>query len=159
MDDAVARVEAALRELGIASTPMVFDRPTSTAEEAAVAVGCELGQIVKTLVFVADGRYVLVLAAGDRRVDPASLARLLGMPRKRLRMATPAEVLAATGFEVGGVPPVGHRQRFDVIVDESLARFATVWAAAGAPNAVFAVEPGELVRAARGQWAAIAQER
>ncbi|GBD22711.1 Cys-tRNA(Pro)/Cys-tRNA(Cys) deacylase YbaK [bacterium HR29] len=159
MEAAVARVAAALHELGIPSEPVVFSQPTSTAEEAAAAVGCELGQIVKTLVFMADGRCVLVLVAGDRRVDPTRLARILGMPRKRVRMATPAEVRAATGYDVGGVPPVGHGETFDVIIDESLRRYGTVWAAAGTPNAVFPVGTDELARAVKGQWAAIAQER
>lgn len=158
MNAAVARVAAALREHGIAGDPLIYEQATSTAEEAAKAVGCQLGQIVKTLVFVADGRFILVLVAGDRRVDPARLAQLLGMPRKRVRMATAEEVRSATGYEVGGVPPLGLPQRFDVIIDERLRDFDTVWAAAGAHNAVFAVRVDDLVRATRGQWAAVTRE-
>ncbi len=131
---------------------------TSTALEAADAVGCELGQIVKTLFFMAEGRPTIALVAGDRQVDTAALAELLGVGRKRLKMGTPAEVLARTGYEVGGVAPVGLLSPADVVVDRSLHRFGRVWAAAGAPNAVFEAGTSTLVAAIGGQWAAITKE-
>lgn len=130
--DGVARVEAALRAHGIASRIERFPAGTATVAEAAAAVGCEPGQIVKTLVFLAEGRPAVALAAGDRRIDDAALARLLGVPRKRLKLAPPTEVLARTGYAVGGVPPLGLPDGWDVVADESLARFGRVWAAAGA---------------------------
>ena len=132
-----------------------MDASTRTAEEAARACGCERGQIVKTLFFFADGRPTVVLTAGDRQVDTALLAQLVGVGRKKLKMGTADEVLAHTGFPVGGVSPVGQLNPSDVVVDESLQRFENVWAAAGAGNAVFPVATEALVSAVSGQWAAI----
>ncbi|MEO6398311.1 MAG: YbaK/EbsC family protein [Tepidiformaceae bacterium] len=149
------RVRAALRNLGLPGEATEMDASTRTAEEAAAACGCERGQIVKTLFFFADGRPTVVLAAGDRQVDTALLAQLVGVGRKKLRMGTAEEVLAHTGFPVGGVSPVGQLNPSDVVVDESLQRFENVWAAAGAGNAVFPVATEALVNAVRGQWAAI----
>ena len=155
--DGVARVEAALRAHGIASRIERFPAGTATAADAAAAVGCEPGQIVKTLVFLAEGRPAVALAAGDRRIDDASLARLLGVPRKRLKLAPPAEVLARTGFAVGGVPPLGLPADWHALADESLGRFGRVWAAAGANDAVFAVDTDALLAAARARLAPIAK--
>jgi Cys-tRNA(Pro) deacylase len=153
------RVAAALARLGLGSNIAEFAESTSTAEEAARAVGCELGQIVKTLFFLAEGRPTLALVAGDRQVDTAALASLLGVGRKRLKMATPEQTLALTGYEVGGIAPVGVFAPADVVLDRSLERFEDVWAAAGTPNAVFAARTGDLARAVRGQWADITRER
>ena len=134
----------------------VFDAgSTHTAQEAADAVGCALGQIVKTLFFVAEGRPTMVLAAGDRQVDTAMLAPILGVGRKKLKMGTPSEVLEYTGFPVGGVAPVGWPKPVDVVVDDSLRRFEEVWAAAGASNAVLMARTDDLVRAINGQWASV----
>lgn len=156
--DGVTRVEAALRAHGIASRVERFPAGTATAADAAAAVGCEPGQIVKTLVFLAAGRPTVALAAGDRQIDTAALARLLGVSRKRLRLAPPAEVLARTGYAVGGVPPLGLPDGWDVVADESLGRFRRVWAAAGADDAVFAVDTDALLNACRAQRAAIARQ-
>lgn len=149
------RVERALEALQLPANLRQFDGSTRTAQDAADAVGCELGQIVKTLFFFADGRPTTVLAAGDRHVDTALLAQLLGVGRKKLRMGSPEEVLAFTGFSVGGVSPVGSANSSDVVVDDSLQRFSSIWAAAGAANAVFAAETNALVTGIHGQWAAI----
>lgn len=149
------RARAALEELGIAADIRRYPESTATAEAAAAAVGCEPGQIVKSLVFIADGRLTLALVAGDRHVDTAALAALVGVGRKRLRMATPGEVKARTGYPVGGVAPVGAIECADVVVDESLQRFATVWAAAGSEDTVFAADTATLVEKTEGQWAAI----
>ncbi|KAA0230236.1 YbaK/EbsC family protein [bacterium] len=152
------RVRTALAALGLPSEIVCFDGTTATAQEAADAVGCELGQIVKTLFFLADGRPTIALVAGDRQVDTSALAELLGVGRKKLKMGAPTEVLEFTGFQVGGVAPVGHLHRPDVVVDESLGRFERVWAAAGAHNAVFEAVTRDLVAAIHGQWAAITKE-
>lgn len=150
------RVQQALEALGLPGRVRVFeDGSTHTAQEAADAVGCELGQIVKTLFFMAGGRPTMVLAAGDRQVDTALLAPILGVGRKKLKMGTPAEVMEYTGYPVGGVAPIGWPKPVDVVVDDSLKRFAEVWAAAGAPNAVFPAQTGDLVRAINGQWATV----
>ncbi len=151
------RVAAALRELGVDGELRTFAERTATAEEAAAAVGCAPGQIVKTLFFLADGRPTMVLMAGDRQVDTAALASLLGVSRKRLKMGSPEEVLEHTGYAVGGVAPVGWPGAADVVVDDSLRRFDRVWAAAGDAHAVFGVGLAELVGAIGGQWAAIAK--
>src|SRR6185436_13912919 len=126
------RVQSALETLGLPGRVRVFDEAsTHTAQEAADAVGCQLGQIVKTLFFMADGRPTMALVAGDRQVDTAALAELVGIGRKRLKMGSPEEVRAATGYEVGGVAPVGWPAACDVVADESLRRFDDIWASAG----------------------------
>ncbi len=152
------RVAEALRVLGLPAEVRWFAERTATAAEAAAAVGCEPGQIVKTLFFMADGRPTMVLAAGDRQVDTAALAEILGVGRKRLKMGSPAEVREHTGYDIGGVAPVGWPTRPDVVADDSLQRFELVWAAAGAANAVFAARTADLVAAVGGQWARICRE-
>ncbi|MBI2766405.1 MAG: YbaK/EbsC family protein [Chloroflexi bacterium] len=149
------RARAALIELGLPADLVTFGASTRTAPEAAAAVGCELGQIVKSLFFLAGGRPTLVLVAGDRQADTAKLAELVGVPRKKLAMGTPEQVMEYTGYPVGGVAPVGHAQRCDIIVDDSLGRFERVWAAAGSGNTVFEAVTADLVAKVEGQWAAI----
>jgi Cys-tRNA(Pro) deacylase len=149
------RVRAALQALGLPPHLTEFDASTHTAADAAAAVGCELGQIVKTLFFLADGRPTVVLVAGDRQADTALLAQLVGVGRKRLKMGTPAEVLDYTGYPVGGVSPVGLVRPCDVVIDDSLQRFETLWAAAGSGNTVFAIATAVLVAATNGQLATI----
>jgi prolyl-tRNA editing enzyme YbaK/EbsC (Cys-tRNA(Pro) deacylase) len=132
------RVAERLREAGLDVTVREHAASTRTAAEAAAAAGCELGQIVKSLVFVDAGGPVLVLCAGDRRVDAAALAA---------RQASAAEVRDATGFAIGGVPPLGHDRPLRTVVDSSLRRFPTLWCAAGTPRAVFEVETARLIAA------------
>ncbi len=151
-------MQEALERLGLPARVVEFDGSTSTAADAAAAVGCELGQIVKTLFFMAGGRPTIALVAGDRQVDTARLAGLVGVGRKKLKMGTPDEVLTLTGFPVGGVAPVGLATPCDVVVDESLRRFEDLWAAAGAGNAVFKAATNDLVSALNGQWAAIVRD-
>lgn len=156
---APARVQSALEALGLPGRVRVFDgASTHTAQEAADAVGCKLGQIVKTLFFMAEGRPTMALVAGDRQVDTAALAELVGVGRKKLKMGTPEEVLATTGYEVGGVAPVGWVHPCDVVADDSLRRFEDIWAAAGSPNAVFPARTGDLVGAIGAQWARIVKD-
>ena len=157
--DGPARVEEAMRACGLESPIERFPEGTATALEAANALGCELGQIVKTLILLADGRPTAVLVAGDRQADTAALARLLGVARKRLKMARAEQVLQLTGYRVGGVPPVGLPGDWDVIADDSLTRFSQVWAAAGASDALFGAGTDELVAAAGAQLAAISRTR
>ncbi|GIW13325.1 MAG: aminoacyl-tRNA deacylase [Tepidiforma sp.] len=152
------RVAEALRALGLPDRVRVFEQSTATAEEAAAAAGCSVGQIIKTLFFLAEGRPTMVLMAGDRQVDTARLAQILGVGRKRLKMGTREEVRQFTGYEVGGVAPVGWLQPADVVVDASLRRFETAWAAAGTPNAVFETGVEALAAALGGQWAEVAKD-
>ena len=149
------RVSAALEALGLPSAVTNFEASTHTAQGAADAVGCERGQIVKTLFFVADGRGTVVLAAGDRQVDTGLLAPLLGVGRKKVKMGSPEEVLQRTGYAVGGVSPVGLATPCDIVVDDSLKRFDFVWAAAGTGRSVFPAETDKLVAAIGGQWATV----
>jgi len=132
------KVQERLRQRGLEVEVRELADSTRTAAEAAAAVGVEAGQIVKSLVFTEDGGApFLVLCAGDRRVDTA----LFGT----VRPATATEVRAASGFAIGGVPPLGHDRPLRTVVDESLRRFETVWCAAGTPNAVFPVLTEELI--------------
>jgi prolyl-tRNA editing enzyme YbaK/EbsC (Cys-tRNA(Pro) deacylase) len=141
MHPTVTKLRDRLRELGLEIEVHELDRSTRTAADAAAAVGVEVGQIVKSLVFAADDRPpFLVLCAGDRRVD----TRLLG---NGVRTATADQVREASGFAIGGVPPLGHDRTLDTIVDESLRRFEVVWCAGGTPNAVFPVRTDDLIAA------------
>jgi prolyl-tRNA editing enzyme YbaK/EbsC (Cys-tRNA(Pro) deacylase) len=134
------KVEERLRERGLDVRVHVLPGSTRTAAEAAAAVGCELGQIVKSLVFVVGGTPTMCLCAGDRRVDPAKLG-------DGARPAGADEAREATGFAIGGVPPLGHDRELPTVVDESLRRFETVWCAAGTPHAVFEARLDDLLRA------------
>jgi prolyl-tRNA editing enzyme YbaK/EbsC (Cys-tRNA(Pro) deacylase) len=126
MHPTAAKVQERLAARGLDVEVQVLPDSTRTAAEAAAACGCDVGQIVKSLVFVVDGVPTMVLCAGDRRV-----AEVEGRP------ASADEVRAATGFSIGGVPPLGHDAELPTIVDESLRRFDRVWCAAGTPHAVF----------------------
>ena len=152
------RVQTALAALGLPGRVVGFSASTRTAAEAAAAVGCELGQIVKSLLFLAAGRPTLVLVAGDRQVDTARLAELLGTTRKRVKMGSNEEVERITGYAPGGVAPVGTITPCDIVIDESLTRFPDIWAAAGSGHAVFPAAMMDLAAAVKGQWAAITRE-
>ncbi|HCV00728.1 MAG: hypothetical protein CL897_01075 [Dehalococcoidia bacterium] len=151
--DGPARVAKAISICGLEASIERFDDGTSTAIDAAAALKCELGQIVKTLVLLAEKRPTAVLVPGDRQVDMAALARLLGIPRKRLKMVPLEQVLNLTGYPVGGVPPVGLPGQWDVIAEKSLMRFSKVWAAAGAIDALFCTSPEKLLEATQAQLA------
>jgi prolyl-tRNA editing enzyme YbaK/EbsC (Cys-tRNA(Pro) deacylase) len=149
------RVQEALRVLGLPDDVRVLGDSTRTAPEAAATVGCELGAIVKSLVFrgAASGEAVLALVSGDNRADEDRVAAAVGEPVLR---ADADFVRAATGYAIGGVAPVGHPRPLRTVVDEDLLRFETVWAAAGTPRAVFGVAPAELFAAMGAAPAAIA---
>jgi len=124
-----------------------FPEGTRTAEDAAAAIGCALGQIVKSLVFLAAGRPVVALVSGANRLDTARLGTLAGEP---VIKADAGITRAATGYSIGGVPPFGHEQPLAVYVDRDLLGYALVWAAAGRPDSVFAVTPGRLLEISGG---------
>jgi prolyl-tRNA editing enzyme YbaK/EbsC (Cys-tRNA(Pro) deacylase) len=134
MHPTAAKVQERLAERGLDVEVVDLPDSTRTAAEAAEACGCELGQIVKSLVFVVDGEPTMILCAGDRRVT-----RIDGTP------ASADEVREATGFSIGGVPPLGHERDLPTIIDESLRRFERVWCAAGTPHAVFEVAIDRLI--------------
>lgn len=142
---AVERVRAALAAAGSTAEIIALADTARTAQDAARSVGVELGAIVKSLVFAVDGRAVMALVAGDRRCDTAALARVLGLDGKVGR-ADADTVRDATGFTIGGVPPIAHTTPLATAIDASLGRFATVYAAAGHPHCVFGTSPDELAR-------------
>jgi Cys-tRNA(Pro) deacylase len=121
-----------------------FEQSTHSSAEAAAAIGCDVAQIAKSMLFrAADGTPVLVVASGANRVDEKKVAALIGQKIKR---AEPDFILQHTGFAPGGVAPVGHRTPPMTVLDEHLQRYETIWAAAGGPNAVFALTPPDLQR-------------
>ena len=135
------RVIQSARSLGLDVEVRQLESSTATAGEAAVAVGCEQDQIAKSLVFVADGDPVLCIVSGADRVDLDALADALDVAE--VRQASPDEVCAATGFKIGGVPPFGHG--LPVVLDDSVLRQDTVWAAGGDGHSLFRVDPVRLV--------------
>ena len=129
------------RDLGLEVDVQRLERSTRTVSDAAEAVGCRESEIAKSIVFVADGEPVVCIASGEHRVDLDLLADAIDAAE--IRQASAEEVRAATGFPVGGVPPLGHE--VPVVLDESLLRHARVWAAAGDGHSLFCVDPRQLV--------------
>jgi prolyl-tRNA editing enzyme YbaK/EbsC (Cys-tRNA(Pro) deacylase) len=154
-------IDAAARK-GVTLDVRVFEASTHTAEEAAATVGAELGQIVKSLVFVTPSERgglepVLCLVSGPNRVDLARLAAVTGAAD--IRRATANEARDLTGFTIGGIPPIGHARPMRVVMDPDLGRFQVVWAAAGSPTAVFPVTPATLRMLSNAHVAPICEER
>lgn len=148
MKQSVLRVADALGAAGLAAEIRELSASTRTAEEAATAVGTTVPRIVKSLVFLADDTPILALVSGSNLLDTERLGTALG---KRISRADAATVRAATGFAIGGVPPLGHATALDVLIDRDLLQFDVVWAAAGTPHAVFPIAPADLVRATGGR--------
>lgn len=147
------RVQDALAAAGVAARVVELAASARTAREAADALGVAVGQIAKSLIFRgASGRAVLVVAAGDRRVDEARIAAALGEPIGR---ADPAFVREHAGFAIGGVAPLAHARPMATFVDASLRRFDLLWAAGGTPHCVFPITPAELLRVAGGTELAV----
>ena len=148
------RVQEALRALGLSLEVVELPQSTRTAVEAAVAVGCNVEQIVKSLVF--RGKHskkpILVVASGSNRVNEKRMAEFVGEPIER---ADPDFVRAHTGYVIGGVAPVGHPEQIETFIDEDLMQYSEIWAAAGNPNAVFRLGPEDLKRMAGGRVVAI----
>jgi Cys-tRNA(Pro) deacylase len=152
---ATERVLRALADRGLHVEVSEFPQGTRTADDAARAIGTTIGQIVKSLVFVADGRPVLALTSGKNRVDGAKLARAAGAAR--VERAGADQVRATTGFSIGGVPPVGHATAIETFIDEDLLRYDVIYAAAGTPTAIFPITPDDLVRVTGGKIADLAR--
>ena len=140
MHPTAARLQSRLAADGLGIKVVTLTDSARTAAQAAAALGCEVGQIVKSLVFVDSESPLLCLCAGDRRVDTEKLG-------ERVRQAKGDEVREATGFAIGGVPPLGHERPLRTVVDASLRRFETVWCAGGTPHAVFPVATEALIAA------------
>jgi prolyl-tRNA editing enzyme YbaK/EbsC (Cys-tRNA(Pro) deacylase) len=146
LGNAVDRVSAALARAGVDAEIREFPEGTRTAPEAAAAVGCEVGQICKSLVFRVGDEPLLVVASGANRVDEGRLGAVKADARW---------VREQTGFAIGGVPPVGHEPPLETVIDEDLLRYDVVWAAAGTPRAVFAIAPDALVSVSGGRVARV----
>jgi prolyl-tRNA editing enzyme YbaK/EbsC (Cys-tRNA(Pro) deacylase) len=150
--DGAIRIQAVL---GDAFRVLEFEQSTHSSAEAAAAIGCDVAQIAKSMLFrAADDRPVLVVTSGASRVDEKKVAALLG---QKISRADAAFVLERTGFAVGGVPPVGHAMPPVTLLDQGLQNFGTIWAAAGSPNAVFALTPDDLVRLTGADFADVAK--
>jgi Cys-tRNA(Pro) deacylase len=146
------KVQAAL---GDSFQVVEFEASTRTSEDAAAAIGCSVAEIAKSLVFkTAAGRPVLVIASGANRVDEKKVRALLG---EKIERADADFVREATGYVIGGVPPLAHATEPVVLIDRDLEAFEAIWAAAGTPNAVFRLTPADLVRLTGGQVADLAR--
>jgi prolyl-tRNA editing enzyme YbaK/EbsC (Cys-tRNA(Pro) deacylase) len=147
-------VQAALDAAGVACQVVELPASTRSAREAAAAIGCEPAQIAKSIVFrgATSGAAYLVIARGSELIAEAAVAREVG---EAVSVASPDFVRQATGFAIGGVPPVGHARPLATLIDEGLLAVGTLWAAAGTPNAVFRLTPEELQRLAGSRVVAV----
>ncbi|MBN1529628.1 MAG: YbaK/EbsC family protein [Thermoleophilaceae bacterium] len=148
------RLAESARSLGIEVRVQRLEQSTRTVSDAALAVGCQESEIAKSIVFVADGDPVVCVASGRHRIDAEKLADALDVAE--VRQAAADEVRAATGFAIGGVPPFGHD--LPVILDQDLLEHECVWAAAGDPHSLFAVDPRELARCTRARVIAVGED-
>jgi len=153
---AVDRVEAAARALDLDIAIREFPAGTRTAEEAAAAIGVEVGQIVKSLVFAVDGSITVALVSGANRLDEKALAAVAG--GTKVKRVDADAVRAATSYAIGGIPPFGHPKQLPTFIDRDLLDFDVVWAAAGSHTHVFAVTPADLVAATGGEVADLRAE-
>jgi prolyl-tRNA editing enzyme YbaK/EbsC (Cys-tRNA(Pro) deacylase) len=150
LSSSAQKIQDQLKSLGYEYTVIEHNESTRTAQEAADRAGCELGQIVKSLIFQGrdSGKPILVLTSGANRVDEKRISEYAGEP---IRRADADFVRLVTGFAIGGVPPVGHLQKMETYIDEDFLQYPTIWAAAGTPNAIFELQTGDLQRMTHGQ--------
>jgi len=150
LSSSAKKVQEVLKVLGLELQVVELQETTRTSADAARAVGCEVGQIAKSLVFRGQKtqRPILVIASGSNRVNEKRVGELISEP---LGKADADFVRQKTGFVIGGVPPVGHAEKLEVFIDEDLLRYSEIWAAAGTPNAVFRLTPSDLVRMTEGR--------
>jgi len=146
------KFQETLAALGFTNQIVEFEHTTRTSAEAAEAVGCEVGQIAKSLIFKGkqSGKAILVIASGANRVDEKKLRGLAG---EKVEKPDADFVRLKTGFVIGGVPPVSHAEPLDTFIDEGLMGYGSIWAAAGTPNAVFSLTPADLVKMTGGKVA------
>lgn len=146
-------VQTALDAFHLGITIQHFQQSTATSPLAAAALGCEVGQIAKSLGFMVHDQPILVVISGDQRVDDRKLAALLGVTRKQVKLATPDQCLAHFGYAPGGVPPLGHRQRpHAVYLDTSLQRYTQLYPAGGSSQAIFGVTLAQLAQISYGTF-------
>ena len=134
----IKRVEKLLKEFDQTQKVIILDTTARTAQEAAKSLGCEIGAIVKSLLFKTQSSFTLCLVAGDKKTSLNKIKKILNI--KDVSMASPDDVKSITGFSIGGVSPIGHLNKSDIYIDNSLKRFTTLYAAAGHPNCVFKID-------------------
>lgn len=149
LSNSARKVQQALNQVGLDLNVVELPNSTRTAQEAAAAIGCEVAQIVKSLVFKGQHseKPILILVSGTNRVNEAAVGKLIGEP---LGKANADFVRAKTGFAIGGVPPLGHSEKIDTYLDQDLLAHETIWAAAGTPNAVFQLNSQDLPKVTEG---------
>ena len=154
LSSSAQKVQDALKRLSYDYEVIEFADSTRTAEEAAERVGCEVGQIVKSLIFQGEksGKGILILTSGANRVD---VKRIKAYAEEKIGRADPAFVRERSGFAIGGIPPLGHAHPIETYVDEDLLRYKEVWAAAGTPNAVFKMDADQLAKMTGGKVIAV----
>ena len=145
----VKRAEKSIKDFDTNLSIVYLEQTAKTAQDAATALGCNVGAIVKSLLFNSGDRFVLCLVAGDKRCSLNKLKKILN--EKNVSMAKPDDVKKITGYTIGGVSPVGHLNKIKIYVDNSLERFKTVFAAAGHPNCVFKIEFKQLIELTSGE--------
>jgi Cys-tRNA(Pro) deacylase len=154
-----ADVQRALDGLGLDIQIRLFDDSTATSQLAAEQIGCQLGQIAKSIVFIVDEKPVVVIASGDQRVDDKKLAALFNVSRKKVKIATAEQCIEITGYAPGGVPPLGHRTpNLTIFIDDSLSRYDQLYAAAGASNAIFPLRIDQIEKVTAGTFADVKRE-
>jgi prolyl-tRNA editing enzyme YbaK/EbsC (Cys-tRNA(Pro) deacylase) len=154
-----AEVQAALDTFDMGLQIRFFEESTATSQMAADNVGCELGQIVKSIAFIVDGQPILVLASGDQLVDDRKIAGLLNVGRKKVKIASAEQLIELYGYEPGSVPPLAHRTpNLPKFIDQSLKRYEQVYAAGGAHNAIFGLTLAQLEQISGGIFADVARD-
>jgi Cys-tRNA(Pro) deacylase len=144
----VKRVKKIISKFDPKLSVTILDTTARTAKEAAASLNCDVGAIVKSLLFKVDDFFLICLVAGDKRCSLNKLKKILH--KKNVSMANANEVKEKTGFSIGGVSPVGHIKKLDILIDKSLKRFANVFAAAGHPNCIFKINYNELIKITNG---------
>lgn len=154
-----ADFQAYIERQGLNLKVKLYENSTATSQMAADNIGCELGQIAKSIAFIVEEQPVLVIASGDQRVDDRKIAAMFNVGRKKVKIATPEQCIEIFGYAPGGVPPFGHRTTgFPVFIDDSMARYTQLYAAGGAYNAIFPITLDELKQFSGGKLADVKRD-
>lgn len=154
-----ADVQAALDAWNLGLRIRFFDNSTATSQLAADNIGCQLGQIAKSLAFIVDGTPILVVASGDQRVDERKIASRFNVGRKKVKFASPEQCVEIYGYAPGGMPPVGHRTKnLPVLLDDSFQRYEDIYPAGGANNAIFHLKLAQLAQITGGEFADVKRD-
>jgi prolyl-tRNA editing enzyme YbaK/EbsC (Cys-tRNA(Pro) deacylase) len=152
-------VQAALDALQIDTQIRFFETPTATSQQAADNIGCQLGQIVKSICFLVENQPIIVLTSGDQKVDDRKLAAIYNVGRKKVKAADAVQLVEIYGYEPGSVPPFGHRSKIPTYIDQTLSRFDIIYAAGGAHNAIFPITLAQLHPATGGTLTDVVREQ